>query len=71
MVGAVREPYLAGSERGGAAAGRAARGQRRIPRIAGAAEHFVERRAAGAEFRRVRLGDDNATSALDPFDHRV
>ena len=71
MVGAVGEPDLAGRERGGAAAGRAARGQRGIPRIAGAAEHLVEGRAAGAEFRRVRLGDDNAASALDPLDHRV
>src|SRR5437868_4046043 len=67
----MREPYLTGRERRGSAPGRAARGQRRIPRIARASEHLVEGRAAGAELRRVRLGDDNATLALDTLHHGV
>src|SRR5262249_42284826 len=49
----------------------AARSQRRVPRIAGAPEDLVEGRAARAELRRVRLGNDNATLAFDPLHHRV
>src|SRR5204863_888036 len=71
VIRAVREPYLTGRERRGSAPGRAAGGQRRIPRIARPSEHLVECRAARAELRRVRLCDDNATLALDTLHHWV
>ena len=71
MVGALREPDLAGRHRHRAAAGRAARGQRGVPGIARPAEHLVEGAAAGAEFRRVRLAHDDAALALDAQDQRV
>ena len=71
MVGAVRQPDFAGRQRRGAAAGRAAAGQRGVPGVARAPEHLVEGRAAGAELRRVRLGDDDAALALDALDDRM
>ena len=55
MVGALRQPDLAGRQRHRAAAGRAAAGERGVPGIARAAEHLVEGAAAGAELRRVGL----------------
>ena len=71
MIGAVRQPYLAGGQRRRAAARRAARCQRRVPGVARAPEHLVEGGAAGAELRRVRLGDDDAALALDALHHGV
>ena len=71
VIGAVRQPHLAGGQCDRAAAGGSAAGQRRVPRIAGAAEHLVERAAAGAEFRRVRLGDHDAALAFDALHHRM
>ena len=68
MVGAVRQPDLAGRQRHRAAAGRAAAGERGVPGIARAAEHFVEGAAAGAELRRVGLGHHDAALALDALD---
>ena len=71
MVGALRQPDLAGRHRHRAAAGRAARGQRGVPGIARPAEDLVEGAAAGAEFGRVRLAHHDAALALDALDQRV
>ena len=71
MVGALRQPHLAGRDRHRAAAGRAAGGQRGVPGIARATEDLVEGAAARAEFRRVRLPHDDAALALDALHKRV
>ena len=71
MVGALRQPDLAGRQRHRAAAGRAAAGERGVPGIARAAKHFVEGAAAGAEFRRVGLRHHDAALALDALDDRM
>src|SRR5689334_16960435 len=71
MVGALCKPYLAGGQRHCAAASRAAAGQRRVPWVARATEHFIERATAGTELRCVGFGDNDPALALDPFDHRM
>ena len=71
MVGAMRQPNLAGCQGYSRAAGGAAAGQRGVPGIAGLAEHLVEGGAACREFRRVRLGEDEAAIGLQPLNHRV
>src|ERR1019366_3453995 len=71
MVGALRQPHLPGRDRDRAAAGRAAAGQRQVPRIAGAAEPLFERGAAGAELRCVRLRHHDAAFAFDPLHQRM
>ena len=71
MVGAVRQPDLAGCHRNRAAAGGAAAGKRSVPGIARAAEHLVEGAATRAELRRVRLAHHDAALALDALDQRM
>src|SRR5205814_4750711 len=71
VVGALCQPHLAGRDRHRAAAGRAAGGQRGVPRITRATEDLVEGAAARAEFRRVRLAHHDAALALDALHKRV
>ena len=71
MVGALRQPDLAGRHRDRAAAGRAATGERGVPGIARTAEHLVEGASARAELRRVGLAHHDAALALDAFDQRM
>ena len=47
---------------------RAAARERRVPRVAGLAEHVVERVGAGAELRRVGLAEDDRARRAQPLD---
>ena len=64
-IGAGRQPYLAGGQGDGGAAGGAGAGHARVPRIAGNAEHLVEGLGAGAEFGRVGLADHQRAARLE------
>ena len=68
MIGAVRQPDLAGRQGRRTTTGRATACEGRIPGIGRAPENLVEGGAARAELRRVRLGDDDAALALDALD---
>src|SRR6266851_6199594 len=46
-------------------------GQTRVPGIAGGAEYVVDGIAAGAELRRIRLGNDDCPVGLQSLDHDV
>ena len=70
-VGTMRQPRRAGGERHRGAARGAGGGARRVPGIAGRAEHFVEGVGAGAEFRRVGFGVDHAAVVFEMLDQDV
>ena len=67
-IGAFGERNHAGGERRGAAAGRSARALAGVPGIARPAEDFVERVAAGGEFRAVGLAEDDRARVPEPSD---
>ena len=69
-VGALAERAHAGCQGDRRAAGRAAARERRIPRVAGLAEHVVERVGAGAELRRVGLAEDDRARRAQPLDRQ-
>ena len=67
----MREPSHARSQGGRRPAGGACGGARHVMRVLGGAEHLVEGVRAGAEFRRVRFGVNDAALRLDHLDHDI
>ena len=66
-----RQPDLAGGHGNGRPSGRPSAGHRRVPRIARFAEDLVEGVGAVAEFRRVRLGQDDGAIVLQGLNQDV
>ena len=70
-IGSGGQPDLAAGQRYRRAARGAAARLGGIPRIEGGAEDFIEGIGPGAEFRRVRFGEDDGAVAFQGLDHHV
>ena len=70
-IGTGGEPHLTRRQRHRRAPRRPTRALRPVPRVARLAEHLVEGVGAGAELRRVRLGDDDGAPRLQGLDQHI